>query len=143
MNISRWLTRISCLLSTPHLSSLRSFSFFDFSIPQALYPSLLTSCKTSRAQLILLPNILFIFMFNDLLARMNIIIFCTPIYMIVSDFFMNRSVVGLRLSTLSTLIVAFKAVIFSGQSQTFVSTVSEERTIPMSLCLFSFIHFFF
>ena len=56
---------------------------------------------------------------------------------------MDRPAVGLRLPKLPILIAAFWIVMSSRQLQTFIPTVSEERTIPVQFDLLPFIPLFF
>ena len=56
---------------------------------------------------------------------------------------MDRPAVGVRLPKLPILFTTLWEIISSRQFQTFIPTMSEERTIPMRFSLLSFIPLFF
>ena len=63
--------------------------------------------------------------------------------MVICILSMDRPAVSLRLPKLPILIAALCSVTPGRQLQTFVSEMSEERTIPMQFCLLSFVPLFF
>ena len=75
---------------------------------------------------------------------MNSFIFYAPIQVVrlKTQTLMDGPVVGLRLRKLWILITSLWAVTSYRQFWTFILAVSEERTILIWLCLFSFIPFF-
>jgi hypothetical protein len=125
---------------------------FHLLISQAPNSSILASPQARWAPLSFLPDIftLMLFMINPLLisisfpwAIINFIYFYTPTVtrMYPSNSFMDGSAIDSILPILSVFVTAFRTIVQSGELQTFIPAVPEERTSPMRTLLLSCMFF--
>jgi hypothetical protein len=148
---SRTTRSIRLILWTPHPHPLDP-CLFHLLISQALNSSILASPQARWAPLSFLLDIftLMLFMINPLLisisfpwAIINFIYFYTPTVtrMYPSNSFMDGSTIDSILPILSVFVTAFRTIVQSGELQTFIPAVPEERTSPMRTLLLSCMFF--